>query len=96
MKQYKFYTYDIWGNKYDGFEVNDVFSQDLIVEMQEDWSEIQVFCALKAHGLFYQLHFKSFEIDWSDENVIYITDIRQSAGGYKPLCEFRLIQEVIN
>lgn len=36
MTQYRVYTYDLWGNEEDGFQVNDVYRQSQVLDIAEN------------------------------------------------------------
>jgi hypothetical protein len=75
MKRYRWYSYDVWGNKKDGYEVNQVFRTSEVVEVPNiaavnDSSLIKY---LKKVG-FFKKNLKAilFDID-GDEEVIYFS-----------------------
>ena len=80
--KYRVYTYDLWGNDDDGFEVNDVFRTSLIIAFGRDFSDALI--VKKIRKLFSKKLFARFFETEGDENTIY--------ANYKgcPLCELRL------
>ncbi len=80
--KYRVYTYDVWGNKKDGFEINDCFATDIMIDSSKD-----IVKSLKQEGFIKKsIKNKSFEIE-GDEDCLYIT----YAPDYYPLCELRRI-----
>ena len=75
--QWEFRTYDVWGNRRDGYEVNDSFNHGLIdcplKEPSDSW----------LAGLM-GLRNNQVDID-GDEETVYVN--RRSDG--KPLCELQ-------
>lgn len=92
VRVYRLYTYDVWGNAKDGYEVNDVFEQ----------GKVQIRCKLKvfnegtAHEFFdydptdAQLSFAvkpTKPVTWDGENE-YTLRAERTSDGY-PVCELR-------
>ena len=74
-------SYDVWGNAKDGYEVNQAFYTNDYVELPENPSNTEIVRALKHIGWIKAgLHVESVGIEWSGENVIYISDSRQGHG----------------
>lgn len=48
---WRMYTYDVWGNARDGFEVNNVFRTNHVVEIPETASLREILNILKEAGL---------------------------------------------
>jgi len=87
MKTYKVVSYDVWGNKKDGFEVNEAHYTSFTVELSEDATNREIVKALKDCGYLKKgLHTKSVRID-GDEYCIYFSDARNG----KPEGELRLV-----
>jgi hypothetical protein len=76
--KYQLYTYDIWGNARDGFEVNDVYRQSLIVDISENTSDMAINRRIGGRG-----------IEWGGEHgyTLYGTNKRNGC----PVCELRAV-----
>ena len=82
-QKYRLYTYDLWGNSKDGYQVNDVYSQD-VFEIDDSLTDKQIF---KIIGIKPQSQ-NHVEFDTNgDENTLYI----QAKKDAKPICELRLV-----
>ena len=67
FEQFRVWTLDVWGNKRDGFEVNDRSERGRVV-LPIDSTDRQIIGTLKQRGYLRKgLHVNSFEIEW-DEN----------------------------
>lgn len=87
MNKYQLWTYDIWGNAKDGFEVNDRYKQK-IVELPENASNKQIRRALYDSGVFGRgIMTAALDIDGDPEYALYINHTARSVGGLCPLCE---------
>lgn len=84
MSTYQLYTYDVWGNEEDGFEVNDVFKTGETYTFSTDEPTNEEIC--KALEL--QIPAEQVRID-AYEDVMYLTN--DMTG--KPFCELRLIAD---
>lgn len=85
METWKIYTYDVWCDDGDGFEVNDRYDRGSL-ELPEDASDEAIVQAVKDFGVFASgALVEEFELD-GDDSVVYINDI---VNGY-PLCELLL------
>jgi len=95
MKQYKFEIidyFDVWGNKKDGYEVNDVVNTHIIVELEENYTDKDIIKALKDVGyLKNRLWTKKFDISGEFNLSLYINSTLSKFAGYYPLCELRNI-----
>jgi len=78
--RYKLYTYDVWGNARDGFQVNDVYPQPTTIEVSEYTSDRAINRRLGFNGL---------EWDGEPGYVLYATIKRNGC----PACELRAIEE---
>jgi hypothetical protein len=87
--EYKVYTYDLWGNERDGFEVNDVYGTDLIAEINEDMTDKQIIQELKGIGLLKKTCKDSEFHIYGDFNYELYIEYPE----FKPLCELRLIND---
>ena len=76
--KYTAYTYDLWGNDKDGYEVNDVyFLEEDIVIMDKLWDNQDndrklIKCIKSLFNLRQGLHSAKFEIDGDPDFQIYI------------------------
>ena len=80
MTTFRLYTYDVWGNAKDGFDVNDVWRTDTLIEVDEDTSDRAINRRLNARG-----------IEWSmAESYETGTTIWGYSKKYgNPICELR-------
>jgi hypothetical protein len=87
--QYRVYDYDVWGNKKDGFEVNDTFQTPYKVELHHESSDRDIIKALKDVGfLAKHAKYSNFQIDGEYEYGLNITYLPTSY----PLCELKPIR----
>ena len=84
--KYQLYSYDVWGNKKDGYQVNNVFKTDMIIEVKTD-SDEELIKELKKCYINKYVRNSSIDIEGETEHTLYIT--------YTPtmyyLCELRRI-----
>ena len=78
--QYRVYTYDLWGNSRDGFEVNDVYRTGTIVDIADDTSDRAINRRIGAHG-----------VTWDGEHGYTLYGTAKSNG--RPVCELRPVSE---
>ena len=88
--EYEIIEYDVWGNKVDGYEVNNAFRTGNMVEIDIDNdSDKTIIKKLKDAGYLAKgLHTTSFEID-GDEYGLYVNCVKQEFNGFYPVCELR-------
>lgn len=87
---YRVYTYDVWGNEKDGWDVNDVYQTSDYVDIPDSPTDAQIITALKKEGLIKpRIHTKSIGIDGEPGYSLYITDARNG----KPEYELRAVKE---
>ncbi len=77
---YKLYTYDVWGNQQDGYEVNDIYAQPIVVHLPDSPTNRQINRALHARGLVW-------EEDYADGSTLYAETKRG-----RPICELRRVE----
>jgi len=84
---YRFYTYDVWGNEKDGWEVNDVFRSSGTIELPaEPHSDRELISWLKGAGWIKEnIRFSNVEVEGEPEHTLYIS--------YKGKPEFELRAE---
>ena len=72
-------SYDIWGNEKDGYQVNNVFAEDIYIEVTDKTSDKDIIQQAKKKG-FLNKHIKdsSFDIEGEDDFTLYVT--------YTPKC----------
>jgi hypothetical protein len=88
--RYQLYTYDVWGNEKDGYEVNNIFSTNAIYELDENMTDKEIVKALKDQGLIKKgIHTSSIEIDGEMDYTLYFDDVK--GGHCKPDFELRKI-----
>lgn len=86
MSTWRLYTYDVWGNEHDGYQVNDVFRTSETVEFDPDASDEEIIKALKSAGILRpRIRASAIELD-GDDAVIYVNDARNG----RPEFELRL------
>jgi hypothetical protein len=75
---YKLIRYDVWGNKKDGYEVNNQYTTSQTVDIPDNvYDPKRIVKLLKeADILAPQLRANSVELEWPDETICYINDIR--------------------
>ena len=90
---YDFVVYDIWGNKNDGFEVNNAWVQERDIVLSAETVEGPdkgIIKALKKLNLINKgIHYKSLNIEGEVEYTLYFEDVRQVVGGLCPAFELR-------
>jgi hypothetical protein len=81
---------DVWGNRRDGFEVNDVWPSRGQIEIPVDATHQEIMTALKRGGFVDRnIHLKSIEIDGEPEFGLSIGEARTS----KPVYQLRVASE---
>ena len=76
--KYQLYTYDLWGNAKDGFEVNDVYRSSTIIDVQEDTSDLAINRRIQGRG-----------IVWDGEHGYTLYGASKTG---KPICELRPLE----
>lgn len=94
MKYYNYsmYDYEVWGNKHDDFQVNNVFRTESGIVMSENtvFNDQKLIKALKDLGIIKKgIHARSIEIDGEAAFTLYFNDVRREAGGFCPAFELR-------
>lgn len=71
-KMYTVFTYDLWGNDKDGWEVNEKYKgESYLIDIL--WSDKQLIKKFKEYGLIKKnIRYSSITIDDGDEDVIYV------------------------
>jgi hypothetical protein len=70
---YRWYSYDVWGNKKDGYDVNDVFrTNDVVFIPNKVSSDADMTKYLKKQGFFKKEVKNKFVEYRGDEHVIYV------------------------
>ena len=91
MKTYQIISYDVWGNRKDGFEVNNAFSTGIIIELNDDASDKEIRRALFRSGFCSKgILTAKLAIDGEPEYSFYVNLIG-SRYGLKPFCELRAV-----
>ena len=71
---YRWYSYDVWGNKKDGYDVNNVFrTNDVVFIPNEVSSDADMTKYLKKQGFFKKEVKNKFVVYDGDEHVIYVS-----------------------
>ena len=92
MPTFTVWTYDVWGNPKDGFNVNDRSKQgtiELPSDRPNNWdlSDKEIIAALKQAGHINKFcHYKSFSIEGEYEYTLYVSYETRKLGSY-PLLE---------
>ena len=88
MATFTVYTYEVWGNPKDGFEVNNRFKMSETIEISKNSTPKSIIRKLKQANIIKQnSHFDSFDIDGEFDYTLYVTQINAAVGGYYPICE---------
>jgi hypothetical protein len=84
---YRVYTYDVWGNADNGYDVNDVYRSGETVEIPDDTSSRDIPGILHAAGILSDEGLETVEVDdaYMDATTIYLC--RKDDG--MPVCELR-------
>lgn len=87
MSIWRWYEYDVWGNKKGGYEVNDVFRTGEVIDISDivldSWKSRNLFLYLRKIGFIKKgLRSKFLNVNW-EEGRIYL-DYKG-----KPVGEFR-------
>ena len=91
VRLYEVINYDVWGNKRDGFEVNDAHYTGLDVFIHEYDRDKDIIRALKEAGFLNKAcRYSSFEVDGEWGYSLYINKITDDVGGLYPVCELRI------
>jgi len=79
------YTYDVWGNRKDGYEVNDVCASGIEINLRRTDNKSIINTLKKEDYIRKCLHVSSFSITGEDYHTLYIY--------YKdyPVCELKRI-----
>ena len=85
--QYQLITYDVWGNKRDGYEVNQSYTSDTIIDLEPtDYYDDTIIKKLKEVGLLSK-HAKNskYDIDGEFDYTLYVN----YTPVMYPVCELR-------
>lgn len=85
VRSWKLWSYDVWGNEDDGYEVNDRFPHG-VIELPANPTDEQITKALNKNFFAKPQRSSTLEFD-GDDMVIYVNRARD---GY-PICELDLI-----
>lgn len=88
MVQYRLINYfDVWGNKRDGWEVNNLCEEG-IIELPENFTDKDMIKALKEFG-FFKKTVRSNQLDiWNDYHMIEFSQRKDQ----QPICRLELVQ----
>lgn len=90
-RRYKLINYDVWGNRADGFEVNDAHYTGIEIDLPCDFKDIELRRALYKCGFCNRgILTAKLQIEGEEEYTIYVNLIG-SRYGLKPFCELRSI-----
>ena len=85
MQHYRLYTYDLWGNDEDGYEVNDVYRSTKIELDPVNMTDSEILDVMIKEEIFESIQNVEIAISSDDEVWYFVT---KDQG--KPLCELRL------
>ncbi len=81
--RYQLFTYDLWGNDKDGYQVNDLYRQDIFELDLDNMTDKEIF---KAIGIKPQSqNHVMFDNNCDMEYTLYIV----AKKNHKPVCELR-------
>ncbi len=81
MLVYRLYTYDVWGNEDDGFQVNDVFRTDATLTIPDTATNDVIACVVSD-----MLGYSPLTVaPYDNDRIIYL----ENADNLKPVCELR-------
>lgn len=90
MIKYRIYSLDVWGNNREGYEVNDLCSSGIVIELKEGFTNKELIQAMKRAGyLNTKARFKSFNIE-GDELALFI-NYNTSKVFNMPIAELRQV-----
>jgi hypothetical protein len=81
---WRLYTYDVWGNANDGYEVNDVYPKQTL-EIDGDTDAAVIAALERSTGG----ACTAIEVDWNEADTIYLNSMVDG----KPLGELRRVDE---
>lgn len=86
--KYTVHGLDVWGNRRDGFSVNDVYPSHATIELPDDATDKQIIQALKDIGdIRPNFRFASFDIEGEIGYGLYVTYAPEN----KPVYELRAL-----
>jgi len=69
---YRWYEYDVWGNRRDGYQVNDVFRTPEVYMVDPDWSDPELIRELRKQNFFKKgVRSNLIEIDGDEEKIYF-------------------------
>ena len=71
MKTYRLYTYDVWGNANDGYEVNNVYCESQTYNIDPNWNDKQLINELKKLGLIKKGLHQKIEVGGNDLTITF-------------------------
>jgi len=76
---YRLYTYDLWGNSEDGFEVNDIMSTGLTYDIPDEATDAEIL------AIVFEGDKESFEVNgnYCCSDTIYIDSVEEGAPAYE-------------
>ena len=79
VSTYRLYSYDLWGNSEDGYEVNDVASTGLTYDIPDQASDDEIL------SIVFEGDKGSFEVNgnYCCSNTIYIDSVEEGAPAYE-------------
>jgi hypothetical protein len=92
-RKYKLINYDVWGNKNDGWEVNDAHFTGIEIELSENFTDKELKTALYKSGFATQgILMAKISCDGEPDYTLYV-NLEAKAYGSKPFCELRSIND---
>jgi len=78
--KYRVYCYEVWGNEEDGYEVNNVFGTDMIVDIGLDDTKEAILAKLGVK----ESEFDDYGMDWDGASFIWFNYRDVPAGELRP------------
>jgi len=90
MNTFKLINLDVWGNKYDGFEVNNAHYTGITIELPTNFTDKQLKSALYKSGYFGRgITQAKINSEGEEDYSVYVNLTANRYGGCKPLIELR-------
>lgn len=91
--KFRVWSYDVWGNRKDGYEVNNRYRTPHVIDVPEGASDFELTAALKKVGyLNDHLHYRSVDYEGERDYTLYFSSTTTRHAGY-PLGELERLRE---
>lgn len=84
METWRIYTYDVWGNAIDGYDVNDIFRTPDTFKFNGG-SVAELAAAAQKAG-YLPMNIEYYDLEWIDNDLVFVN----RAFDGKPLGELRM------